>query len=125
MFATPAVDLIYSLYFDLSAKNRQINRSDFIRYYYEEFCKALKSYGYWKAPPTLLDLNIEIIKTGALEAVILICFLPFMFIDWTAVTPEDFLPQNLDNFKRKSYQNPEYQKLLKSELKRLFHQGSI
>lgn len=117
--------MIYSLYYDLSGENREKYRAEYIKYYHEEFVKTLKSFGYIKKIPSLKDLHVEIMKCGALETILNVCFNYFMYIDWTKMTAEDFQPENVDNFKRKCFGNPEYQKVLKIELPRLFYNGSI
>lgn len=41
-------------------------RDEIIKYYYDEFTKTLKSVGFLGRIPTLLDLNLEILKNGAM-----------------------------------------------------------
>lgn len=117
--------MIYSFYYDLSSENRQKYRNEYIKYYHDEFVSTLKLFGYLKKTPSLLDLHVELIKCGTLETILNVCFNYFMYIDWTKMTPEDFDPANMDTFKRKCFGNPEYQKMVKAELPRLFYQGSI
>jgi hypothetical protein len=125
-FATPAVDLIYSLYFQLSTENRNKYREEFIMYYHSEFVKALKSYGFLKKPPSLLDLQVELLKHGALEAIIVLGFLAFMFVDYSTLDPVEYSsPENLKKFSRKRYQDPTIQETIKRELPRLFYNGLI
>lgn len=125
-YATPAVDLIYSLYFDISTENRNKYREDFIMYYHSEFVKALKSYGFLRKPPSLLDLQVELLKHGVLEAIICLGFLPFMFIDYSTLDPSEYMvPENLKKFMRKCYQNSAIQETIKRELPRLFYNGLI
>lgn len=92
-------------------------------YYHEEFVGALLMYGYQKYIPSLLDLQIEMLKGGTLEVIINICLNVFMFIDWTQVTPESF--QKITQLKKICFHNPEFQKIIKRELPRLFYMGII
>lgn len=125
MYASPAIDLLYSLYCDLSIDNRRKHRDEYIKYYHDEFVKALKSYGYLKAPPTLLDLQIELLKCGAIEVIMVTCFVIFMFLDWTTIEPEDFSFANMDNFKKKIYSSEKCQEFMRAELPRLLHKGIL
>jgi hypothetical protein len=92
-------------------------------HYHEEFVSALLLYGYQKYIPSLLDLQIEMLKCGTLEVIINICLNVFMFIDWTQVTPESFT--ELKKLKKICFHNPEFQKIIKRELPRLFYMGII
>jgi hypothetical protein len=126
VYASPAIDLIYSLYFNLSHENRAKYRDDYIMYYHSEFVKALKSYGYLKNPPSLLDLHVELLKNGIIEAIVLICFIVFQFIDWTTIKPETaFDPEKMNEFKRICFKSPEYRKIVEKEFPRLIYKGMI
>jgi thiamine kinase-like enzyme len=126
-YSSPVVDLIYSLYFDLSAENRKQYRDEYIMYYYTEFVKALKSFGFLRKPPTLLDLQIELLKNGVLESVLCLAFYAFMWIDFSAM--EDpmalLIPENLKKFQQERYRDPEIQETIKRELPRLIYNGLI
>lgn len=41
-------------------------REEIVQYYYEEFVKTLKKIGFLGRIPTLLDLNLEMLKNGAM-----------------------------------------------------------
>jgi hypothetical protein len=126
VYASPAIDLIYSLYFDLSHDNRVKYRDDYIMYYHNEFVKALKSYGYSRKPPSLLDLQVEILKNGALEVLMTIVFCQYSFIDWSAITPEDFdMGEGSERFKKRCAANPAFKKVMEHELPRIFYKGII
>jgi hypothetical protein len=79
-----------------------------------------------KKPPSLLDLNIELLKNGILEVMIIIFFQVTMFIDWVKVTPIDLdMGEGTKRFKKRCYQNADYHKLVKQELPRFFYNGMI
>ncbi len=123
-YGSPAIDLMYSLYFDLSAENRGKYRDDYIMFYHTEFVKALKSYGFLKKIPSLKDLQVELLKTGPLEVMMAVVFGAFMFIDFTTVTPEDFdMGEGTKRFRRRCARNPKFTKVLKQELPRFFYKG--
>lgn len=63
IWATPAIDLIFALYGMVGHEARE-RREELIRHYHEHFTKTLKGLGYLKSPPTLLDLQVELLKNG-------------------------------------------------------------
>ncbi len=126
MFASPAIDLLYSLYIDISTENRLKHRDDYIMYYHTEFVKALKSFGYLKNTPTLLDLHVELLKCGFLETILIICLTLFGFIDWSDVDPKDMgNPETSRKLKVTAYNKDQYRKLIQQELPRLLNKGLL
>jgi hypothetical protein len=104
----------------------ELPAEELIMLYHQEFVKALKLFGYMKSPPTLLDLNVELLKHGAIACLTSICFVPFAFIDWSKTTVEDMMGDDSDrnkNFKISLYEHPIVKKLLKRELKSWLHKG--
>lgn len=94
--------------------------------YHEEFVKALKVFGYKSSPPSLLDLNVELLRHGAIETILLICFLPFSFIDWKNFQAEDFILNDSEksrDLKKKLYENPMVKKLLQREMRSWIFKG--
>lgn len=101
---------------------------EIVVYYHEEFVKALKTFGFMSSPPTLLDVNIELLKHGAIIMMTMICFLPFSFVDWSTLRAEDMLANDSEstrNFKAKLYDLPIVKKLLQGEMKSWVHKGWI
>ena len=81
-FATPAIDLIYALYYFLSTENRKTRRAEIIAIYHEEFVDALKKFGYLKSPPSLMDLQVELLKNGFFEVIVSVCMSIFFYMDF-------------------------------------------
>jgi hypothetical protein len=105
-----------------------IPSEEIVMFYHQEFIKALKSFGYLKPPPSLLDLNIELLRHGAVNVLLMICFIPFSFVDWNTMTAEDIMGNDSDrakNFKKKLYEHPICKKLLQNEMKTWVHKGWI
>lgn len=68
IWATPAIDIFYALYalVDHEARDR---REELIGHYHGHFTKTLTKLGYMNAPPTLLDLQVELLRNGLLGKV--------------------------------------------------------
>lgn len=96
-WGSPAVDIIYSLYNSVSIETRDNHRDELIKFYYDEFVKALKMFKYQGKVPSLIDLRVEITKCGHLET-----FLTTMFLPLLILTPEEMMPQLTDQ-----HQSPE------------------
>ncbi|CRL01431.1 CLUMA_CG014513, isoform A [Clunio marinus] len=121
ILASPCVDLFYALYNAISDENRRTRRDEIICYYHSEFSKALKHFGYIGKIPSLLDLNLALMKHGAVEVVKCICFKIFFF----ANTDEIFGTSDSKEIKRKIFNNPRYKEFILSELPRLVHLGFL
>lgn len=63
-WGTPAIDLAYLIYLIGNEEVRD-RKSEVYVLYHRKLCADLEKYGYMKKPPTLLDLNLEIMKYGA------------------------------------------------------------
>jgi hypothetical protein len=101
-------------------------RDEYIRYYHEEFLKALKSYGYLKKPPSLLDLQVEILKNGVLEVILGICFNVFYYIDWSSLKFNLFASnETMRKIKKTAFRSEACQKAMKQELPNFFNKGLI
>lgn len=87
-WGTPAIDIIYSLYNSVSIETRDNHRNELLKFYYDEFVKALNMFGYSGRIPTMIDLRLEITKCGHLET-----FLTTMFLPLLILTPEEMMPQ--------------------------------
>lgn len=87
--------------------NLSLPTEELTAFYHQEFVKALKSFGYMKNSPSLLDLNVEILQNGALKVLHGICLSPFQFVDWSKMSPEDMMEATASEAKtsRKLYLN--------------------
>lgn len=99
---------------------------ELIMFYHQEFMKALKTFGYLKSPPSLLDVNAELLKHGAMSILISICFIPFSCVDLGKMTWDDLLGNDIErsrNLKKSLYEHPICQMLLKKEMKSWIHKS--
>lgn len=75
--------MIYTLYFFTSTENRQKHRAELIAIYHQQFVDSLKKFGYLETPPSLTDLQVEMLRNGSLEVVVAICMSIFFFVDFS------------------------------------------
>lgn len=111
VWGSPAIDLHY---FITSSIQKQLKLKDFdtiIQFYHENLVKWLKKLGYKKNVPTLLELQIDLLKRGFLGLMASISVLPIALL----TECEDADINNMLNegevgmrFKRKLYTNPAY-----------------
>lgn len=66
VWATPAIDLLYALHLVCQPDVRAARRSELIQFYYKELTRTLLKMGYLRAPPTLQQLQIELLQNGFL-----------------------------------------------------------
>lgn len=85
----------------------------------------LKTMGFLKPPPSLLDLHIELLRYGVLATITSICFIPHILI-CSSLTEDDWNTNpNDENFKLKVFQNKDYQRIIIKELERLMKKGFV
>lgn len=127
IYATPAIDLIYALYYFVSAENRQNHRAEFIAVYHKQFVESLKTFGYLKAPPSLIDLQVELLRNGNLEVLVSICMSIFFYFDFTTMTAEDMdMGEGSKRAKRQMYRDStEFMEVIRKELPRFLYNGFI
>lgn len=125
-YATPAIDLIYALYFLVSTENRKHYRAELISIYHKQFVDSLKEFGYLKTPPTLIDLQVELMRNGHLEVVISICMSIVLYLDFSTFSAEDIdMGEGTKRARRRMYQIPGFKEIILAELPRMLHNGFI
>lgn len=99
---------------------------DLIVFYHQEFVKTLKALGYMKSVPSLLDLNVELLRHAAVSMMLSIFFVPFAFVDWQKTSAEDLMANGTEksrNMKKNLFEHPICKKLLQKEMKSWVHKG--
>ena len=110
----------------ISGENSLKLRGEIIFYYHQEFEKALKSFGFLKYIPTLLDVQKELLKYGCLEVEMTICFMLFFYMDLTSIDLSELLATgDTKEMKKQLYANQEYKDFLQSRLPEFLHKGFI
>lgn len=107
-------------------ENGALPFDELILFYYREFVNALTAFGYMKPPPSLLDFNVELLRHGAINVLLSICFTPFSFIDWDKMSVEDMMGNDSErskNFKKSLYEHPICKMLLQKEMKSWVNKG--
>lgn len=114
------------MYYLLSTENRQKRRGEFITIYYDQFVKSLKQFGYMKAPPSLIDLQVELLRNGNLEVILAVCNVIVFYFDLSTMTAEDFdMGEGSKRFVKRLYNLPDYKAMIQHELPRFLHNGFI
>ncbi|KAL7013979.1 hypothetical protein ACKWTF_015679 [Chironomus riparius] len=124
VYSTPAIDICYYLYNFVSDEDRISRFNEILATYHEQFVEALKKFGYLKQPPTLLDLQVEMLKNGHLQAQCAMLLYPFMILDMSTFTAEDFAV-GMNFFNQKTFENERFKKVIKEELKIFLHKGFL
>ncbi|XP_058055645.1 uncharacterized protein LOC131207053 [Anopheles bellator] len=125
-WTTVAVDLLYFLYLVCDHETRQTKRQQLLQLYHREFSETLATLGFMGKAPTLLDLNMDLVRAGFLEVVLVVCFVPFLFADYGhAVSVYGTDETDAHAYRRKLYNHPEYRVLLRELLPRFLHQGFL
>lgn len=116
-----------ALYGSMTLKNRKTYRNEIILLYYESFVKSLREFGYEKEPPSLLDLNVELAKNGALGAQICICYLPYLLAEFSKIDSNVMYNVNEEttSSKRSLYLGEEFGEVIKDEFEDFFFKGHI
>lgn len=98
---------------------------EIVAYYHTEFVGMLKTMGFLKPPPSLLDLHIELLRYGVLASIISICFIPHILI-CGSLTEEDWNTNPIDEgFKKNIFENKDFQRIVIKELERLLRKGFV
>jgi hypothetical protein len=114
------------MYYFLSAENRQTRRDEIISCYYSQFVASLKAFGYMKSPPSLIDLQVELLKNGNLEVILAVCNIVPFYYDLSTMTAEDFdQGEGTKRFFSRVYNTPDYKAVIQKELPRFFYNGFI
>lgn len=107
----------------MSAENRQMHRAEIIATYHKQFVASLKKFGYSKTPPSLIDLQVEMLRNGHLEVLIAICVSIFFFIDLSKLGEMD--PASPAEGMKLMYQAPGFKEVVLKELPRWYNTGFI
>ncbi|XP_049284915.1 uncharacterized protein LOC125764588 [Anopheles funestus] len=121
-WTSPAIDLYYLLDMIPTQEVKDGHRSELIYMYYQQYTDLLKRLGYLGKIPTLLDLQIELLGYAGLELVHYAIFSAIRYMDQSAIDIEAMLKGEVDN---PVLNNPEFKKLMHTELTRFLHQGTL
>lgn len=124
--ASPCVDLFYALYNMISDENRLAKRDEIIHIYHNEFEDSLKRFGFIGKIPSLLQLQMDLIKYGQMEVLKASCFKYFFFTDEADANIADVIASSdTKSLKMKIFNGERFKKFIKAELPRLVHLGFL
>ncbi|XP_070498826.1 uncharacterized protein [Chironomus tepperi] len=124
VYATPAIDICYFLYNFVNDEDRIVRFNEILAIYHSQFVESLKTFGYLKQPPSLLDLQIEMLKSGHLQVQCAMLLYPLMILDMTTLTSDD-LTSGVNLFNEKTFSQERFIKMIKNELKIFMHKGFL
>lgn len=123
IWATPAIDLYYLLYLVASDDVRVNNKDEILQSYHQSFVKTLEKFGYTYKIPTQHDLKLEMLKNQFIEVIIVICYLPYTYLDFAK--EKGIFGQSSVEVRKQLFKNPEYQKNVKKILPDLLLKGAL
>ena len=112
--------MISALYNFVSSENRK-HRDELIAVYHQQFAESLKKFGYLKEIPSLVDLQVELLKNGHFEVVLALCYNIFFYIDFKDYTPEEM--KDPLEAKKRMYRTPKFRQDISKEFPRYFYNG--
>uniref|UniRef100_A0A182QVY8 CHK kinase-like domain-containing protein n=1 Tax=Anopheles farauti TaxID=69004 RepID=A0A182QVY8_9DIPT len=121
-WASPAKDLYCLLDMIPTQEVKDSHRSELIYMYYRHYSELLRRMGFPGKIPSLVDLQIELLRHAGLELFDYAVFSPFRYMDNGSIDIESFLKGEMAN---PVLHDPEFKKLMHSELTRFLHQGTI
>lgn len=109
-------------------ENGNMPYEDIVCYYHEEFVKTLNRFGFEKYIPSLIDLNVELIRHSRVTVLMSITFFPISFVDWTTTRLEDIIladgnDEKAKTFKKSVYNGPICKALMQRSLESFVHKG--
>jgi thiamine kinase-like enzyme len=126
VLASPCVDLYYALYNSISDENRMARRDEIIHVYHTEFTATLKNLGFIGRIPSLLELQMDLLKYGRMEVVKSIVFKMFFYVDAAETKNEEIMTKtDSGDLKSTIYNDARYKKFIKAELPRLVQMGFL
>uniref|UniRef100_A0A182JI34 CHK domain-containing protein n=1 Tax=Anopheles atroparvus TaxID=41427 RepID=A0A182JI34_ANOAO len=120
-WTTPAIDLYCLLDMQATQELKDSSRNELLYLYYQKYAELLKRMGFVGKIPTLLDLQIELLRCAGIEMFHYAVFQSFRYLA-ADMDMEAFVTGACVN---PALNNPEYKKLMYTELSRLLHQGTL
>lgn len=123
VYCSPIAD--FSLFLLMTIELGGDFQSDLIRCYHERFKKTLKAFGGVNSP-SLLDLNLELLRHGAVNILFTITYLPCIFADWSQLKAEDLIGRSNEEstkIRKSVYNDPRCKATMLRELKSWTQKG--
>lgn len=112
------------MYNFVSNNNRLIHYDELLATYHEQFVDAIRKFGYLKQPPSLLDLQVEMMKNGLMEPILYFIIFPLVSVDISKMSNEDF-SNGLSTMKTVGFENEIFRGILNEYLTRFVNKGFL
>lgn len=125
IYGSPAIDLSYIVGLLKRDEYGEIPFEEIIVYYHQEFVKTLETFGFSKYIPSLIDLNVELLKHGRTNVLMTIAFVPFAIINFENVGVEEMFgtTEKSKNFRKSLYNSPTCKAFMQRTLKSFARKG--
>ncbi|XP_050084736.1 uncharacterized protein LOC126570789 [Anopheles aquasalis] len=121
-WATPAVDLFNLLDIIADQPVKDNHRDELLMLYHQHFSDLLKRLGFVGKIPTLLDLQLELLRCEGFEMFHYAIFTTFRYIGPGPLDLDAMLRGEINN---PALDDPEFRKLMLKELTRFLHHGIL
>ncbi|XP_055687411.1 uncharacterized protein LOC129792405 [Lutzomyia longipalpis] len=126
-WASPAIDLFYVMYLLGNADVRR-RQGEVLMIYHTALTDYLNRIGCLRRGPTLLDINIDMLRLGSMEILLGLCFLPAFLLDPAEMDLEALAnptPESIETYYNTVYGNPKITEILKEIIKFLLYKGIL
>lgn len=121
-WGSPAIDLISLLDLIVTHEVKTTCRNEIIYQYHRHFAEILGKIGFLGRIPTLVDLQMELLRKGFIEVFHDVVFEQFKCIELAENTVEDMVSGRLGN---PGFSNEKYRSLIRSEMPLLMYKGLL
>lgn len=121
-WGTPAIDVLYLLDLIVDNDTKKAHRNRIVYEYHHHFATVLAKLGYMGKIPSLVDLQMELLRMGFLEVMHVVVFEKFKFEELTDTTFDNFDQGNPDD---PCYQTEPFSSIIRSELPALMYRGLL
>ncbi|XP_055693498.1 uncharacterized protein LOC129795947 [Lutzomyia longipalpis] len=126
-WGSQAVDLLHFLY-RIGDASVRLRRGEMVSIYHNTFTDYLNQLGCLRQGPTLLELNIELLKLAPLELILGIWCLPMKNLDsskFDAAALENSTPEIFPNMLKIFLKTPRIVEIFKEVLLQLYYKGAL
>ncbi|XP_063709646.1 uncharacterized protein LOC134838115 [Culicoides brevitarsis] len=123
---TPAIDIFGLLYNVCNEDVRVHHRNDVLMKYHQVFKETLEKLNYNGPIPRLLDIQMELLRAGIFEYMMVLYFVPFQFIDLTKLDFEEVMEKkDFFSLTKEAFHSKEFKEVCIKRLKHFIEMGVL